>query len=1353
MRLSISALIHTLLFLIIVSVPAIGSETQWRHLSTEDGLYSNDILNVTMDEEGIIWIATRYGLSMFNGSRVTTLLPLSGHTKPKLYNNVLSVVPGNNGKIYFITNIALGYYDKQIGKFKAVENLESNSFKEIYLTRSGELLVACDNRMVSYNPKTAELTTILDDKDGSLGLATTNSIFQDKVGQIWIGVNGGLLRYSPHDANVYRCNVPDGLSAVKCIYQDSHDWILIGTYSSGIYRVISPYSTSECRLERLVPDKITNEFRVLAFGETADPDELLLATNMGLFSCDLNNLNDISKIDNFEDNHIANIWTNDGIIWISTSEDGIYFCDTTQELTIGNTSRPSLPSDFGAALTVYEDKNGTLWTSSTTYPLMSNEANSDKWIDHRNSSISPLSSIPSTFSITEDMKGNYYLGSNAGGLRIYSPVNNTLRILKSHNSKAVPNNHVMRLFTDSKGNVWIGTMSGVGVVTHDGRELTITNIGDVMGFCEKDGKIYVATLNDGIFYLAIDNLIREEISADSFRLTLPDGFQPVILAIASSKNYPGIYIGTEDEGLWIYNPENGSFNIIDHVTNYGFGLISLINEDSNGTIWVATNHGLFRINPDNTNERSVFTTRNGLKSDYFFYNGMASDSTLVLPTRFGFEIIDISNLQTDSTDMKNDSMFGFTDIHFNNQSYSELPLNDRLSISGDTIPIYSSEIKISNRLNNFSIEFADFNYKNSENASFVYKLDGYDKEWQHTLPGHNYATYTRMTPGRYTFRLRIDNGDSSIRGEEKTLNLVILPPWYLSTFAKIIYALLILAALGLMLLWVRRREHRKNELWAIEQEKKNLEELNRTKLRFFTNVTHELLTPLTVISASIAELRSKESDTEQLTHVAEINVAKLVRLLRQILEFRKAENDNLKLRVSYGDIGTFIENTIEALRPITIKKSMTLLLQLPHQRVMGYFDSDKLDKILYNLISNAAKYSDVDGTIYVEGSLTDDRSHFVIKVSDTGKGIPAAKLTTLFSRFYDGDYREHNTTGTGIGLSLTRDLVNLSHGTISVDSEEGKGTCFTVTLPINESFFNPDEIIINQEQPSENEETNSNFIEDSVNVDSSEISAQSEQERHRILIIEDNEDLLFVMKQILSSKYIVETSISGNEGLQKALENPPAAVITDLTLPDIDGLEIVKRLRNDKRTSALPIIVLTARRQNEDRTESYSAGADVYLPKPFDPAALTACIATQIATRKQVKKAEDGQLVIDLKKLDYQPSDVKFLKLAADVVERNLDKTEFDIPTFAQEVGLSQTHLFRKLKELTDMSPTHFIRSTRLHAAKRMLDQHNDIRINELAYMVGFSDSRYFGISFKKEFGVTPLEYKNNIRNKNQSED
>lgn len=1365
MKLFVSLLIHTVFLSTALSLSAFaagstqlhvsnedGHLEQWHHIGAEDGLYSNDVLNVTIDEEWIIWVATRYGLSSFNGTRVNTMLPLSAHTEPKLYNNVLSVVSGNNGKIYFITNIALGYYDKRLGKFKAVENLESNSFKEIYLSSTGDILVACDNRIVSYKPETGELTTILNDEDGSLGLVTTDAIFQDKVGQIWIGINGGLLRYSPHERKVYKCNVPEGLSGVKCIYQDSHDRILIGTITSGIYMVTSPYSTSGSKLERVATDKITNNFRVMALAETPGQNELLIATNEGLLRCDLNSFTNVTKVGNFGDSHFANIWTNNGVIWASTAEDGIYFCDTTPRPTISNSSRPALPSDFGAALIVYEDKNGTLWTGSTTYPLMSNDANSDKWIDYRENLHSPLSSIPSIFSITEDMKGKYYLGSNSGGLHVYTPANNHIRILKSHNSKAVPDNHVMRLFTDSKGNVWIGTMSGFGVITHDGRELTLTNKGDVMGFCEKNGKIYVATLNDGIFNVAIDSLNQKDISVGNTRLTLPDGFQPVILSIESSRNKPGIFIGTEDEGLWIYNPETDTFKIIDPVTNYGFGLISLINEDPNGTIWVATNRGLFRINPENTNERTVFTTRNGLKSDFFFYNGMATDSTIFLPTRYGFETINIANLQSDSANIRNDIKFGITDIHFNNQSFNELPHNDRLSISGDTIPIYSSEIKITNQLNNFSIEFGDFNYKNSENASFVYKLDGYDKEWQHALPGHNYATYTRMAPGRYTFRLRIDNGDSSVGGEEKTLNLLVLPPWYLSTFAKIIYALLIITAMGLLYLWVRHREHRKNELWAIEQEKKNLEELSRTKLRFFTNVTHELLTPLTVISASIAELRTKKYDTEQLTHVAELNVTKLVRLLRQILEFRKAENDNLKLRVSYGDIGTFIENTVEALRPITLKKSMTLSLQLPQQRLMGYFDSDKLDKILYNLISNAAKYSEVYGTITVHVSLAGDGSNFIIKVTDTGKGIPAAKLPNLFRRFYDGDYREHNTTGTGIGLSLTRDLVNLSHGSIIVESEEGKGTCFTVTLPFTETAFNPDEIIITREQPSKSEVTDSEATESPDNADSSGSDSQSEHEHHRILIIEDNEDLLYVMKQILSHTYNVETSTTGNEGLQKALNNPPAAVITDLTLPDIDGLEIVKRLRDDKRTSALPIIVLTARRQNEDRTETYAAGADVYLPKPFDPAALTACISTQITTHQKRAQAEEGQLVIDLKKFDYQPSDVKFLKLAAEVVERNMDKTEFDIPTFAQEVGLSQTHLFRKLKELTDMSPTHFIRSTRLHAAKRMLDEHTDIRINELAYMVGFSDSRYFGISFKKEFGVTPLEYKNGVKSKNATE-
>jgi DNA-binding response OmpR family regulator len=531
---------------------------------------------------------------------------------------------------------------------------------------------------------------------------------------------------------------------------------------------------------------------------------------------------------------------------------------------------------------------------------------------------------------------------------------------------------------------------------------------------------------------------------------------------------------------------------------------------------------------------------------------------------------------------------------------------------------------------------------------------------------------------------------------------------------------------------------------VIQQEKESLEELNRTKLRFFTNITHELLTPLTVISAAVGELRSGASDSLNLCRIAQINVAKLVKLLQQILEFRKVETDNFKLKVNYGDITTFIANSVEALRPLTLRKFMKMELRLPEETIMGYFDSDKLDKILYNLISNAAKYSDEYGTITVTVSIDNMQQALELRVTNTGAWIPKDKLDHLFTRFYDGDYREHKTSGTGIGLSLTRDLVILSHGQISVESNEWKGTSFIVNLPISAEKFESTEFGANTVLTNGNTEiepikdldrqclSNTSNIEQSENIDNC---------RAKILIIEDNDDLSTLMRRQLKELYEVVVSTKGLDGLNIAYNQNIDLIVTDLSLPDIDGVDIIKRLRDNDKTKYLPIIVLTARRQDVDKEASYVAGADVYLAKPFDYSMLKACISTQIKSRRNYIN-NSQQIVINLKKVDYQSPDSHFIKLATEVVERNIDKTEFDIPTFAREVGMSQTHLFRKLKELTDLSPSSFIRKTRLQAACRILKKHPDIRIGELAFMVGFSDPHYFGRCFKTEFGVSPGEYK-----------
>ncbi|TGY05026.1 ATP-binding protein [Muribaculum sp. NM65_B17] len=1344
-----SQLIRVSLLCIIASLsPIISSASirEWRKLTIDNGLLSNQVYSIDMDDDGIIWLPTRYGIISYDGTRAKAHLPLSAHTTPKMYNDVLSLCSSGDGKIYFVTALTFGVYDKHRNKFEPIMLEGVEFYKSISRLDSGELLIVCNNNIIIYDPVTSEYHALPD--DGGFNRSGISAIYQDRIGQIWIGTdNNGILRYSPHERKTYQYPGSSHLSTIKCIYQDSHDRLYAGTQSSGLYRMNEPYTSSKSSLERMAPEVLDGKLPVCDMIESVNNRQMWIGTDGGILSFDIDSFNPVEAHNDINATVVSKFWADDsGIIWAATSNSGVYFMDTApRRFDYCDSLRPKLPAGLGNTVSVYEDRQGTLWSGGLNYPVAYNTKGSRHWDTPSSIFDYPRAGMPTIFTMTEDSKGNIYYGC-WNDIICRDITTGAVTHIRPSESKTFPGNNIMRLKADSKDNIWVGTTTGFCAITPDRQTFTFSDKGDVMGICENGDNVYVATLNDGIFSIDTSRPLTADATVSNSRVTAEKGFQPVILSIAPSRRKGLLYIGTEDEGLWTYNAENGEYTLTDYVPRHSNLQVAFIHEDRHGMLWIATNRGLYHINTEKPAERKFYTVYDGLKSDYFIYNGTPTDSLLYLPTYNNFEIIDIESAYNDTLPC-NSIRFGFTGMHFNNRPFEELSPEERESISGDQLPEYSRDITIPHELSNFSIGFNAYNYRNPKRIPFKYKLEGYDDEWQPSPNDRLSATYTNLSPGTYTFRLRAGNENGQWSTDEHSIRIRILPPWYLSWPAICLYVLLAAALVIMFIRIVRKRERVKAWIQLMQKEKENLEEINRTKLRFFTNVTHELLTPLTVISAAISELRNGHCDEKALCRTADINVSKLVRLLQQILEFRKVETDNIKLRVNYGDISRFVTNTVEAVRPLTLRKSMKMEVNMPQQPVMGYFDPDKLDKILYNLISNASKYSDENGVITVDGTLTHDLRQFIIKVSDTGRGIPKSKQANLFKRFYDGDYREQNTQGTGIGLSLTRDLVELSHGTITVESEEGKGTCFTITIPITAEAFSDDEISVMDVKADDTHEADINDSvvdddDDDNDINEPEETTPDPESKAKILVIEDNEDLLLLMQQVLERNYEVITASDGMSGLEMAFNDSPDLIITDLTMPGIDGLEMIRRLRNDSRTSLRPIVVLSARRQNEDRTECYEAGVDVYLPKPFDPAMLKACIATQLNSHRQMLHDNDGQLVINMKKCDFQSADMQFLNLATEVVERNIDKTEFDIPTFAREVGMSQTHLFRKLKELTNMSPSHFIRTIRLRNACHILTRHPDIRVSELAFMVGFSDARYFSKCFKSEFGVTPGEYK-----------
>ena len=532
----------------------------------------------------------------------------------------------------------------------------------------------------------------------------------------------------------------------------------------------------------------------------------------------------------------------------------------------------------------------------------------------------------------------------------------------------------------------------------------------------------------------------------------------------------------------------------------------------------------------------------------------------------------------------------------------------------------------------------------------------------------------------------------------------------------------------------------------------------------FTSITHELLTPLTILSASIEHLRDVEPKHKLQYALMEINIQRSVRLLQQILETTKAQDGRLKLLVSHGDVMGYIRNTAHSIIPLMAKKHLKFSVKCQPESMMGWIDTDKLDKIIFNLLSNSAKYTTGENGLVELNVRTNDRyDRIFIEIRDNGCGIPESRKKHLFELFYDGEYRRFNTMGTGLGLSLTRELVYLNNGTISYESEEGKGTTFYITLPINKESFDltqideKNKVDINKpmsavldlgEEDSllDNDFVLTDKISKNVATDTmkpKEIADSSDEDAYTILVVEDNLELLMLMKQLLSRKYKVETARHGREAVELIEKTELDLIISDVMMPVMDGYELVKYVKNSVGYRHLPIIMLTAKTQETDKMDALTVGADEYMTKPFKMKELLLRIDNMIANRQRITREFKQQSIeeVKVKNVTMPSPDNEFLEKAMTCVHNHLDDSDYDRDSFASDMGMSASSLYNKLRAVTGMNATSFIRDIRMKEACRLAKSTPGIRVSDLAYSVGYKDPKYFSTIFKKEFGMQPSEY------------
>ena len=1330
----------------------------YRILNTTAGLPTSEVQKVYQDSEGFMWFATRNGLCKYDGYRITVFrsdLPKAHHLTD---NNIYCLADDNRGSLWIGTANGINRFDKARGLFEEIpiRNSTSKVVAAILITKDNRVLIGLDDGLFVYDTESDSFVHHTTLNMGDIPItAPVKSIFEDNVNEIWIGTwNSGLYRYAPVRNIIFTYPRLNQRNSAHVIYQDSRESIWVGAWEGGLHMLENPrdmehFSWKTYLHDESVPTSLSDNI-VYDICEDPQTGSLWVGTRSGLSILNYDNpqgfinyssYHETNKLSNNEINSIMN--DNNGNIWIGSIGGGVMFTNTkSPKCGFFQVHLPEMPT--AAIRSILLDRKDNMWLSVGTYGVV--------FYDQQLQQIIPQSEIPefrelnqtTIYDIKENNEDELLFATYGDGLWVYRK-GEQVKAHTTRNSDFIKEDRIRSVYVDRRDNWWVGTQQGLGVrfsggagvtfdeIIVDGKDLSYSSMIDIAE--DENGKIWIATIHNGIISIEGDpqkseKLIFSNYSRENSRITS----NTINVLFLDSSNR--LWVGAESGKLYRYHKASDRF--IDHssyLSTQG-SMINSIQEDSLGNLWIGTNNGLVRLSFEEMaklSEYRIYTTADGLHDNFFIpkssynhkgklffggYKGLAC---------FSPEEINGDLVQTP---------FYITDIQILNRSFSELEPKIARSISNIT-PSFSERITIQHGYNNFSIHFASLNYANPELNRYAYKLEGFDDDWRFTDAKQNAAHYNNLPAGNYTFLLKATTHHGVWNKEIKQLKIDVLPPFWFSWWAFLIYICLLIFIGYLVYRNIINRIRLRNQLRYREMEQSKAEELNHAKLQFFTNITHEFLTPLTIISATVDELQRLTPREERLYVTVTKNINRLTRLLQQLLEFRKAESGNLQLRVSYGNISEFISNSINAFYPLLRKKKMHFSYLSDPEKIQGLFDIDKLDKILYNLISNAAKYVQEGGSIQLTLSYhTEERDQICISVKDDGEGIPTEDQQMLFKRFYEGDYRRHRTTGTGIGLSLVKDLVTLSHGTIDVVSEPGQGSEFIVIIPIDISYFDESEIEVSEiiKQP--------DIPFEEIEIDSREpVTDKNRMNLSSVLAVEDNEEILQLIQRLLSNDYLVYTAMNGKEAMLILEHEKIDIIISDIMMPEIDGIELCKLLKSNIEFSHIPIILLTAKTDEQDRAEAYESGADAFISKPFNLNVLYARINNLLRSRERIAHDFKSQLVFELKDLNFTNLDKEFIQKAIECVNLHLDDSEFDQQQFSEEMNVSKSTLYNKLKTLTGLHTSAFITNIRMKAACRIINQNRNIRISDLAYAVGFNDPKYFSSCFKKEFNMRPSEY------------
>jgi len=1344
-------------FLFFISINSIQAahtvQLSFEKFPYNEKLPSNSVTRIYNDKEGYMWFGTKDGICRFDGYDMKVFRS-SASTPVKLSNNEIQcITEDNDQKMWVGTYEGINIIDKKNYSIKQLDNryVRKEWINALLTDSKGYIWIGTStNGVLRLNPSTGEFIRYSTDKNSTLKLKANNvtHIYEDRTGRIWISMWKNGLCYLDKDLKKIHSTQRIGINNNPFrVFQDKEGIIWICTWGDGIYNIHENSTSGISILPIILSKKSDKKTDDIVYSITQDDKFgyiwVVTYSGLSLIEKETDGTYNVHSTNSFFDetsNKLFHEISKDsrGNLWIGSVGDGLYKLDFNK-LSVENFPLNEIKTTLNVQpyvtrfcqtntgdVFIVINRIGLFHFNEKTEKVSRPADNASRAIN----SISAISNIKSKNEIWVANEGDDFIHIFKNTTDGEIKQNN---IISLNNLKNRGENTTTTMFEDSKGNVWIGTNNGLylkpgnaAVKNISHKIYNVNTIGE-----DNEKKIWIGTDKEGLFVLTPQkDKKRISYSVTQKNLNIKNYQSYSIQSICCTKK-GDVYIGTKEGCIYFFNQKtnvasdiSGQYGITDE------GILDIL-EDNYGYLWFSTIKRIIRYNP-NIHAATYFSNADGLLVSSFFKNAYIKlkSGKILFGGNKGICSFNPANLN--ATPKLTTHQVAITDILIQNKSIFDDENSQHFNSDKKRVTLKYSET-------NLSIEFSALNFSSASKIQYAYKLSGIDNNWNYVGNNRRFVNYANIPSGNYKFMVKASDENGIWNNQITSLEIVILPPAYRTWWAYLIYLLLLTAGGFFILRTVSNRIRLRNELKISHIEKEKSEELAQIKLRYFTNISHELLTPLTIIMLLIESLQKKNNGDSAQFEIMKDNIIRLKRLIQQILVFRKTESGNMRLKIRKNDIIGFVNNICQSnFKPLVVDKEIQFTIDSEYESYAAYFDPDKLDKIIYNLLSNAFKHTGRGGSIIVKISFVvrEEEKIMRLSVSDTGDGIAEADLPHIFKRFYISSTSDQSQSH-GIGLALTSDLLQIHKGTIEVKSQLGEGAVFTIEIPVSKSAYGETELSSEETQPVELPEL-PDLISSGNTTENIDILEESKD--FTILVVEDNHDLNHLIIDNFSKKYKVLSAENGVQALKIIHETEIDLVISDVMMPEMDGLTLCKILKNDVETSHINILMLTAKNSTEDRIDCYNAGADSYIAKPFEMAVLDARAKNLIQKRKQKTENFKKNQEINISSMEYGSIDELFLKQAVIKVEENLSDDTFDFDQFAVDMATSKSTLHRKLKSLTGLSPGEFIRSIRLKHAVQMLTN-NMGNISEIAFAVGFNDPKYFSRCFKIEFGLTPREY------------